>query len=279
MSLHIVADSSCDLMHTDLVGDSFTFDTVPFTMRLNGVEYVDSEDLNVPEFIENMEACKELGESACPDPHAWLEQFRKGDYVIAVTISSNLSGSFSSAELAKNLAQDETPGRHIEIFDSLATGPALSLLLRRVAEWSQMGLEYNEIVTRGQVYLSEMKTSFALCSYQNLVKNGRMGKLTGFVAKALSMWGIGIATKEGTIAVLAKTKGKNRATKLLLDDMKLRGFKGGDVAISHCQNASLAETLRDMILEKWPNAHITLASTRGLDSFYAERGGLIVSYH
>lgn len=279
MSLHIVADSSCDLMHADVTGETFTFDTVPFTMRLDGVEYVDSEELDVLDFIDKMENCKELGESACPDPHAWLEQYRKCDDAIAVTISSNLSGSYGSAELAKDLACDEKPGRRIAVFDSLSTGPALTLLVRRVAEWSQLGLEFHEIVTRAEVYLSEMKTSFALCSYQNLVKNGRMGKLTGFVAKALSMWGIGIATKEGTIAVLAKTKGKNRALKLLLDDMKLRGFKGGDVAISHCQNASCAESLRDMILEKWPNAHITIAGTRGLDSFYAERGGLIVSYH
>mgnify|MGYP000557872994 CR=1 FL=1 len=90
--------------------------------------------------------------------------------------------------------------------------------------------------------------------------------------------GIGIGTDEGTIAIKAKTRGSAKAVKLLIEDMAERGFAGGKVAISHCHNLALAEKLRDGIKELWNTADVGILPTRGLCSYYAERGGLIVSF-
>ena len=60
--------------------------------------------------------------------------------------------------------------------------------------------------------------------------------------------------------------------------MAERGFAGGKVAISHCHNLALAEKLRDGIKELWNTADVGILPTRGLCSYYAERGGLIVSF-
>ena len=105
-----------------------------------------------------------------------------------------------------------------------------------------------------------------------------MSKFTGFVAKKLGMWGIGIASDEGTIAMKAKSRGPVKALSVILDDMLERGFTGGEVAISHCCNEVMAERLRAGILERWKYATVRILRTRGLDSFYAERGGLIVAF-
>ena len=105
-----------------------------------------------------------------------------------------------------------------------------------------------------------------------------MSRMAGFVATKLGMWGIGIASDEGTIAIKGKTRGAEKALSMILSDMKQRGFNGGEVAISHCFNESVAEKLKNSILESWKSAKVTVMKARGLDSFYAERGGLIVAF-
>ncbi|MBQ9958236.1 MAG: DegV family protein, partial [Clostridia bacterium] len=112
----------------------------------------------------------------------------------------------------------------------------------------------------------------------NLVKNGRMSRLTGFVARKLGMWGIGIATEQGTISVTGKSRGPEKAISLIIGDMTECGFTGERVVISHCKNEPFAEKLKGAILKKWQNAEISFRETRGLDSFYAERGGIIIAY-
>ena len=105
-----------------------------------------------------------------------------------------------------------------------------------------------------------------------------MSRLTGFVARKLGMWGIGIASDQGTIAIKGKSRGPEKAISIIIGDMTERGFSGERVVISHCKNESFAEKLKSAILEKWQSAEISLRETRGLDSFYAERGGIIIAY-
>ena len=57
--------------------------------------------------------------------------------------------------------------------------------------------------------------------------------MTGFLARALGMWGIGTASEEGT-------RGTKKTVRELIDRMKERGFAGGRVAISHCDNLAVA---------------------------------------
>ena len=105
-----------------------------------------------------------------------------------------------------------------------------------------------------------------------------MSKLAGFVARKLGMWGIGTGSEEGTIQVTGKTRGSAGAVSKLLELMRENGFAGGRVAISHCQNSALAAMLKRKIQEWWADCEVQILPTRGLCSYYAERGGLIVSY-
>lgn len=275
--LHVVADSSCDLFDGDFASESFDLVTVPFTVRLEDVEFVDDVDLDVDGFVGAMEECAEAGSSSCPSPQVWVDQFNRFDEVIAVTISKNLSGSFASAEVAKDLSLEKNPNRKLEILDCRATGPAALMAIRNMAKWADEGVDFYELFVRAENCIEHTKTVFALCSYENLIKNGRVSRLAGLLAKALKMWGVGIEVN-GAISMKSKVKGKTRALHTIIKDMEERGFTGAEVVISHCQNADFANKLRDKILKQYPVADVYIAETRGLDSFYAERGGIIVSY-
>ena len=130
------------------------------------------------------------------------------------------------------------------------------------------------IYEHGTVTVSPKSAS----SFDNLIKNGRIHRLTGMLAKALGIWGIGSGSDEGKIAFESKARGAKKGGQTLVSTMKEHGFIGGNVAISHCDNLALAQTLKNSILDIWENTSIEILPTRGLCSYYAERGGLIVSY-
>ena len=279
MKWRIVSDSSSDLKIKDIVSEKVDLITVPFVLHVGDTDYVDYEDLDIPTLLTAMEECATASRSACPSPQTWAEEFEKADYSIAITISANLSGSLNSAVSAKEIVLAEYPDKKIAVVDSKATGPESAMCIYKMVEWIENGDDFETVVKKAEVFLEETKTSFALCSFDNLVKNGRMSKLTGFVARKLGMWGIGIASDEGTIIIKGKSRGAAKALDVLVEDMQERGFDGDQVDIHHCQNENMAERLRIKIQEHWPDAKITIRPTRGLDSFYAEYKGLIIGFH
>lgn len=279
MKWNIVADSSCDLKTKDVKceGD-MVFSTVPFTINVGDKLFVDDEELDTEKLVFEMENCAKASGSACPSPLMWAEEFKKAVFSVAITISGNLSGSLNSALTGREMALSENKDKKVIVLDSKSTGPEIALCIHKIVEWIKNGEVIESINEKAQKFLQETKTAFALCSFDNLVKNGRMSRIAGFLAKTLGMWGIGIASDEGTIVIKGKSRGESKALAFLLQDMKERGFKGGQVAISHCHNENMAQKLKNAITECWENACVTILNTRGLDSFYAERKGLIIAF-
>ena len=278
MKWNIVTDSSCDLMPMSRQNGEIQISSVPFTISIGGQDFVDDENLDTRTMLQAMEREESASHTSCPSPAAWLAEFEKADYTIAITISSQLSGSMNSAMTAKEMALEHNSQKKIAVIDSRSTGPELVLCVEEIEKLIRRGADFDDIVLHAVNYLKKTKVQFALSSFDNLVKNGRMSKVTGFLAKALGMWGIGGGSEEGKIVIEGKTRGAKRAVKMLMDRMLEKGYRGEKTAISHCDNPALAEALKKSILAVWKNAEIEILPTRGICSYYAERGGLIVSY-
>ncbi len=278
MKWSIVTDSSCDLYPSLSADGQIQVTSVPFVIRVGKQEFVDDERLDLPAMLDAMEQEPSASQTACPSPQAWLARFQQADRVIALTISSQLSGSMNSALAAREIARSLDPKKQIAVLDSRSTGPELALCVEELKEQIQKGLSFDAVVSHAMQFFQRTRIAFALSSFNNLVKNGRISRLKGFVARKLGMWGIGIGSEQGTIQVTGKTRGAAGAVDKLLAQMRESGFCGGRVMISHCQNAALAAMLKRKIQEQWKNCEVGVLPTRGLCSYYAERGGLIVSY-
>jgi len=116
-----------------------------------------------------------------------------------------------------------------------------------------------------------------LSCFDNLIKSGRMSKLSGVLAASLDFRGVSVE-KGGKISFKKKVRGKKKMIAAMIEDLQENGFNGGDVVISHCNNSVLADKVCDEIKTAWENANITVMPARGLNSYYAEDGGLIISY-
>lgn len=278
MKWNIVADSSIDLFALESAHEDVAFSTVPFIITVGDKEYIDDDNLNLSELITAMKECKTASQTACPAPGAWYEQFQKEGNVIAITITSNLSGSYNSACVAKEMILEENPDKKIAIIDSLSTGPEMVLILRKLCELIGEGKDFDTVIDEIHKYMNHTHVSFALSSFDNLVKNGRMNKITGFIANKLGLLGIGIASERGTIEVKGVTRGRRKAISAIISDMQQRGTYVKNVIISHCQNIEFAEQVKEAIQNEWNDAKITIMPLRGLCSYYAEEGGLIIGF-
>ena len=275
---HIVSDTSCDLYMLEGGEGIFDFATIPFTIRIGGKEYIDNESMPVDEMLTANENHSEMAQTACPSPEDWRARFAAPGPVLAFTISSALSGSYNSACTAKHMLQEEEPDKQIAVIDSRATGPEVAMLVLKARELILAGKAFEEIEATLVREAEKIHTIFALASYHNLIKAGRVNRLIGFIAGKLGFWGIGIGSDAGEISIRGKARGDKSMIRFMVEEVRKVGISGNEIRISHCRNEKDAKDLKDQLESHFPGISVILMETRGLDSFYAERRGIIVGF-
>ena len=275
---HLVSDSSCDLYELEGTEGKMDFATIPFSIRIGGKEYVDDENMNVGEMLEANETHSEMAQTACPSPEAWWEKFSAPGPVIAFTISGALSGCYNSALIGRNMVLEDEPDKQIAVIDTKATGPEVSMLIWRARDLILAGKSFEEIEKDLNETADRIHTSFALISYHNLIKSGRVSRLIGFIAGHLGFWGIGMGDEKGEIVIRGKARGSKSMVRFLVEEISKVGIAGKQIVISHCQNLKDAEALKKALEAAHAGIEVLVQAARGLDSFYAEREGLIVGY-
>ncbi len=275
---HIVSDTSCDLHSLEGGEGVFDFATIPFSIRIGDREYIDDENMPVEEMLTANENHAEMAQTSCPSPEDWREKFAPEGPALAFTISSALSGSYNSACTAKRMLQEVDPDKQIAVIDSKATGPEVAMLILKARELILAGKAFEAVEEALNREAEKIHTVFALASYHNLIKAGRVSRLIGFIAGHLGFWGIGIGSDEGEIAIRGKARGDRSMIRFLVAEMKKVGSKVNEIRISHCQNEKDAVLLKEQIEAAFPGKAVAIMATRGLDSFYAERRGLIVGF-
>ena len=275
---HLVADTACDLYTLDGGEGKLDFTTIPFSIRIGGKEYIDDERMPIDEMLEANETHAEIAQTACPSPEDWRRKFSAPGPVIAFTISSALSGSYNSACTGRDMVLEEEPDKEIAVIDSKATGPEEAMLIWRARDLILKGKTLREIERDLIETAEKIHTSFALSSYRNLIKNGRVSRLIGFIAGHLGFWGIGIGDEKGEIAIRGKARGSKSMIRFLVEEITRVGLAGRQILISHCRNLKDAEALKTALEAAFSGVEVLIQEARGLDSFYAERSGLIIGY-
>ena len=272
--MKIVADTACDLFelkHTE-------FACAPMTIATADKVFVDDESLDVNEMVDYLYDYKGKSKSSCPNTSDWLEAFGSADNIFCVTITSGLSGSYNSACAAKQIYESENEGKRVFVIDTLSAGAEISLIIEKLEELIESHMPYEEICDKITAYLQKTGLVFMLKSLKNFANNGRVSPI---VAKLVGIAGIcivGKASDEGTLEPMHKCRGERRSLETLVRDLEAEGFRSGKISIGHCQNESVALQLKELILARFENVTIEIHQFRGLCSFYAEKGGVLVGF-
>ncbi len=274
MNFKIISDSSSDL----LALNGIDYASVPLKIITDEKEYTDDIALNVDEMIDDLQKYKGISQSSCPNVAEWQKALEGAEAAFCVTITSGLSGSCNAARIAVSEYLKEFPERKGYVIDTLSAGPEVALIIEKLKQLIEEGKEFEEIVTEIETYKNSTHLLFSLGSLRNLANNGRVNSAVAKITGILGIRIVGRASEAGVLEIIGKAKGGKKALLDIFNAMLRDGYFGGRVRIHHCNNKEAAESLSFMIKEHFPEASILIGTTRGLCSFYAEAGGLLIGY-
>ena len=274
MNFKIIADSSSDILNLDGV----PFEATPLKIMTDQKEYIDNRDLDVDTMVNDLFSYKGKSSSSCPNTNEWLNAFGDAQYIFCVTITATLSGSYNAACAAKQIYEEQYPDRKVLVINSLSTGPEMKLIIEKINELILKGETYEDICYKIDLYTQKTGLIFMLESMKNLANNGRVSHVAAKAAGLLGIRVVGKASEQGDLQPLDKARGEQRAVISIIDNMRKEGFWGGKVRIAHCQNVRVAESIERLLTKEFPNTDVEIYSCRGLCSFYAEKGGVLVGF-
>ena len=278
MSFHIVADSCCEL--TADMKKRENIEIAPLTLEVGGESILDDETFDQKYFLKRVAECPECPKSACPSPDYFRKSFLNGaERCYAVTLSAQLSGSYNSAVLGANLAQEENEDLKIHVFNSRSASIGETLIVKKIVECEEAGMSFERVVETVELYISTQHTYFVLENLETLRKNGRLSKTKALVASALKIKPVMGSTPEGSICQLDQARGMNKAIVKMVEHVGEKGINIHEktVAITHCNCPERAKMLEEAIREKLHPAKIVVMDTAGVSSMYANDGGVIVA--
>lgn len=216
--IRILVDSASDYLLEEAQKDNLEF--VPLTVMLNDVTYKSGIELKHDEFYEKLTAGKEFPKTAQPSPQDFLNIFEdakeKGDDVICILLSSSLSGTCQSANLAKNMADYD----NIYIIDSLSAIAAIRLMANHAKKLIDEGFSAPEIVEKIEALKSKVKIIAAVDTLEYLARGGRLSRTAAAIGELANLKPILTVTTEGSLEILGKTLGRVKAVNYILNQLE-----------------------------------------------------------
>ncbi len=274
-NIKLILDSSSNMESNP----AENIEVVPLTISFGGKDYTDDQNLNIQEFLSDMNKNQVAGKTTCPSIQAWLDALEGTEKAIIITMTSGMSGTFSSALQAKAMYEEKHPTSQIIVVDSRSAGPELTIVLHGIEKMIQGDIRFVDLEEEIAKFRMHTHLLFILQSLHNLSLNGRVSPAVAKIAGLLKINLIGTANKEGKLEPLTKARGMKKAIRELIKYMKEDNYHGGEVIIDHYENEKDAEIIKEKILAEYPDAKITVRPMRGLCSFYAEEGGIMVGFH
>ena len=209
-----------------------------------------------------------------------MAAYSKADDIYVVTLSAELSGSYNSAVLGKNLYEEENGTKNIHVVNSRGAATTQVLIARKLNEYASQGMPFEEVVDKIEEYTTSLRTYFVLETLEVLRKNGRLSRLSATIAGALNIKPVMIGTRDGVIQKAAQARGMKKALAKMVEHMGSEGrdLTGRQFVISHCNCYERAVYVKELIKKHLHAEDVDIVDTKGVSSLYACDGGIIVSY-
>ncbi|MBS5065656.1 MAG: DegV family protein [Hungatella hathewayi] len=278
MSYKIIGDSCLDLTE-ELKKDSH-FQMIPLTLQVDDMQVIDDETFDQKKFLAMVKASPNCPKTACPSPEMFKEAYEcDAENIFVITLSSNLSGTYNSAVLAKGLYEEEHGKKNIAVIDSWSASSGelnIGLMIRDLCE---QGMPFEEVVEKVTQYTQhEMKTYFVLESLDTLRKNGRLSGLQAFFATTLNIKPV-MGADKGNIIKLDQARGINKAL-VRMCELAVKEAKNPEtlrVIVAHCNNEARAQLVKEELSRRAPFKEILVTETAGVATVYASDGGIILA--
>ena len=215
--IKIITDSTLDLP-AELIREK-DIEVLPLLINFGEESYLDGIEITTKEMIDKIDATGVLPTTAQVTPNRFEESFKKyldeGYKIVALTLSSDMSGTYQSACIAKDMLESDD----IIVIDSRNVTSGLGLLVLKACELRDKGLGIKEIEDGILKAIPKVKCSLNFESLENLVRGGRLSKTAGTIGSVLGLRLI-LEIKDGKMSVKDKVRGSKKALKKLVSDFE-----------------------------------------------------------
>ena len=246
--IKIITDSTLDLP-AELIREK-NIEVLPLLINFGEESYLDGVEITTKEMIDKINATGVLPTTAQVTPNRFEETFKKyldeGYKIVALTLSSDMSGTYQSACIAKDMLESDD----IVVIDSRNVTSGLGLLVLKACQFRDKGLGIKEIEEEILKAIPKVKSSLNFESLENLVRGGRLSKTAGTIGSVLGLRLI-LEVKDGKMSVKDKVRGSKKALKKLISDFESVDvdFDSPIVLLEHL-NEDVYEGLKTYFQEK-----------------------------
>ena len=278
MKITLITDSTCDLKPEYLAKEGIPF--APLKVLFGEQEFVDKIDLTNVEFYEKMRSSKELPTTSQVNPGEFYELFSKeleaGNQVIGVFLSSELSGTYNSAVVAKEMLAND----NIFLIDSRTVSFALGLLVIKLKAKIDSGATAKEVIAYSDELVKSSQLYGMLDTLENLKKGGRLSSGTAMIGKMLNLKPI-IEVKEGVVNVAEKARGSRKGLTWMIEQLA-KSYPNGkieEMAVAHANSSEKANDLKQLLLERFEIGTIHEIEIGSVVGTHAGEGAVGITYY
>jgi DegV family protein with EDD domain len=219
----IITDSGADLSN-ELI-EKYNLKIMPFSVILPDTNEVLKEriDITNDEYYERVITAKKHPSTSQPNPNDMLEVIKEVDEkgienILYITMASSITGTYSTAHLAKKLYEKNDGKARLEIFDSYQASMAVGLQAIKASILFQQGKNMDEVIEALNYFkLNELKSTLTVETLKYLMKGGRVSKFRYAVGSLLNLNPCLEGTYEGKLEGFAAARSYEDAIKKIID--------------------------------------------------------------
>lgn len=253
---------------------------LPLSITFNEETFEDGIDLTVEELYARIRKNKEVPKTSQPAAGKFAELYEslkeKYDAAISVHISSELSGTYSSAVQGKEIS--EFP---VEIVDSLTMSYGMTTLIHKGMELAEAGAEPAEIRAQLESSAPESESYILLGSLEQFYKGGRMSGTSYLLGNLLQVKPIIRITNEGKFDLFQKVRSEKKAQRRMLEllEQAMEKRKLREVQVMHGNVSEKAEDLRNRVKELFPELEVIVGEISSTIAAHAGEGTLALIWN
>lgn len=256
MAIKIVTDSTSYI--SDEYIKKYDIKLVSLNVIINGVSSREV-DIENEVFYEEIKNSKEIPKSSQPIPEEMLNTFREivedGDSIVGIFLSSKMSGTYSNANMIKDMILEDYPDAEIHILDSKTNCMQMGFAVIEAARAASEGKSINEVINAANHVINNSRFLFTPETLEYLKKGGRIGGAAALFGNVLQIKPI-LTVVNGETSVFKKVRTRKKAieeiVKTVLEEIESKGL--GDIVVHHinCQEdgLKLAKALENKLGKK-----------------------------
>jgi DegV family protein with EDD domain len=242
--VRIVTDSTCDLTHEQAAACGI--DSVAHLYVIFGDKsYRDTITITTEQFHVMLKSDPNFPTTSQPSvgDFAQIYEQYKGDPIVSIHVSRDLSGTIASAEAARDMVKAD-----VTIIDSRNVNAGLALLVIEAVKLAKQGATPAQIKKEIEALVPRTRLTFALDTLENLQRGGRIGKAQAFLAGVMQFKPI-ITVKDGRLEPVERVRTSSKAVARLceLSMQDLAGKPAAKVAFMHTASPNSARDLMNMV--------------------------------